>query len=59
MAARRLLLVWACWLISYTVIGFFDHIEDIGGAAATVITAVIGILTAVIGFYQRQREQEQ
>lgn len=55
---RRVLLVWACWLISYTVINFFEHYEDTSSVNATVITAIIGILTVVIGFYQSHRRDD-
>lgn len=58
-AVRRLLLLWVCWLITVTVDRFFLNIQHIDAPQATVITAVIGMLTAVIGFYQWTRSKEK
>lgn len=57
---RRLALVWACWLITIAVLRVTDPavITQIGGAGATVVSAVIGILATVIGFYQYSRSKE-
>ena len=49
------MLAWACWLISYTVVKFFEQIDQVGTAGASIIIAVIGILATVIGFYQYHR----
>lgn len=57
---RRLVLAWSCWLITIVVLRVTepDIITHISAAGATVVTAVIGILTTVIGFYQWSRQQE-
>ena len=47
---RRLLLLWACCLITYSVVK--NHLAD------TVAVAVIGLLTVVIGFYQWSRNKD-
>ena len=53
-AARRLTLFWCLWLISVVVLRITEPeiILGITAAGATVVTAIIGILTTVIGFYQ-------
>lgn len=58
-AVRRMLLLWVCWLITSTVDRFFLNIQYVEASEATVITAVIGMLTAVIGFYQWTRSKEK
>lgn len=59
---RRLVLLWACWLITVVVLRVTNPevLEHVNGATATIVTGVIGILTTVIAFYQwsRQREEE-
>ena len=58
--ARRGALVWACWLISVVALRVTEP-ETLAGmtaASATVVTAIIGILTTVIGFYQWSRGQD-
>lgn len=59
-AARRVTLFWAIWLISVVVLRVTDPevIPTITAAAATVITAIIGILTTVIAFYQWHRNSD-
>lgn len=56
--ARRLLLVWAAGLITYSLVEFWKHLEHISDPAARVIIAVLGLLTVVIGFYQWSRERD-
>lgn len=57
---RRLMLVWACALITVVVLRVTrpEVLTDVSASVATVVTAVIGILTTVIGFYQWTRHKE-
>ena len=55
---RRLLLVWAVWLITTVVLAFIEKMGSIQTADATVIVAVIGILTTVLALYQATRHRE-
>lgn len=57
---RRLTLLWACWLITVTVLRVTDEcaLTDLGAAGATVVTGVIGILATVIAFYQHHRAKD-
>lgn len=57
---RRITLAWACWLISIVVLRVSDPgtIVQIGAAGASVVTAVLGILATVIGFYQWHRHHD-
>lgn len=57
---RRALLAWACWLITVVVLRVteVEALDKINGAVATVVTAIIGILTTVIAFYQWSRRHE-
>ena len=59
--ARRSLLIWAMWLISVVVLRVtdFEALPHVTGAVVTVVTAVIGLLTTVIAFYQWSRHQEK
>lgn len=52
---RRLVLVWAVWLITLTCLIYFDKMGGISNADAAVITGIIGILSAVIGFQKRDK----
>jgi uncharacterized membrane protein YfcA len=58
--ARRLCLAWACGLITVVCLRVTspDLFPTISAASATVVTAVIGILTTVIGLYQHGRQKE-
>lgn len=58
---RRVVLGWACWLITVVVLRVTDPavIGDVNGAVATVVTGVIGILATVVGFYQHHRHEEK
>lgn len=60
MLFRRLVLIWAMTIITYVVYIVVEPtlLIQIGAAGATVITAIIGILTTVIGFYQWHRQQD-
>lgn len=57
---RRLLLVWVCWLITVVVLRVTDieALPHVTGPVATVVTAVLGLLTVVIGLYQTTRAKE-
>jgi hypothetical protein len=57
---RRLALLWACTLNTVILLRVTepDVITALGAAGATVITAVVGILTSVIAFYQHHRSQD-
>ncbi len=50
---RRLVLIWACVLITIAVLRVTEPevITVVGAAGATIITGVIGILATVITFY--------
>lgn len=54
---RRLVLIWAIALITWTVHEVFTRAPAIGAGTATALGAVIGILATVIGFYQWSRER--
>jgi hypothetical protein len=58
---RRVTLAWACWLITIVVLRVTEPevLEHVDGGVATVVTAVIGILATVIGFYQWSRSKEE
>ena len=52
---RRLVLIWACVLITIVVLRVTDPdvMQAIGGAAvATIVTAVIGILATVLTLWR-------
>lgn len=56
---RRLALVWAMALITWAVVRTFaSDTPNIGGATATALGIVVGILTVVVGFYQWSRDRE-
>jgi len=57
-AARRLLLFWACWLITYTVLKFFNNLGIIEAHHIAFFVAVIGILMTVVVFYQWHRGKD-
>ena len=52
---RRLTLVWAMWLITTTVTQALAEPDLINGYVVAIVTAVVSILTVVIGFYQTGR----
>jgi hypothetical protein len=57
---RRLLLVWAAWLITVVVLRVTEPevLEHVNGPVATVVTGVLGILATVIAFYQWSRQRD-
>ena len=59
-AVRRLTLLWAIWLITVVVLRVTqpEVLANVTGPVATVVTAVIGILTTVIAFYQWTRHKD-
>jgi hypothetical protein len=57
--ARRSALYWAMGLITYSVLRFFDLIEKVGAPQASVIVAIIGLLSVVIGLYNKHRSQDE
>ena len=58
---RRLTLGWAVWLISVVVLRVTqpEVLQHVNGSVATIVTAVIGLLTTVIALYQWTRHQEK
>lgn len=50
--AMTILTIWSCFLMDVSLL------VNIGAAGATVVTAVFGILTTVIGFYQWHRNKD-
>lgn len=58
---RRVMVLWACWLISVILLRVFtpEMLPLVTGSVATVITAVIGILATALGFYQWSRNHER
>lgn len=58
---RRATLAWACWLITVVVLRVTDPevLQHVNAAVATIVSAVIGILATVIGFYQWSRSKEE
>lgn len=52
---RRAVLVWICGLITHTCLKYIDHMGRIENADAVVITGIIGILSAVIGFQRKDK----
>lgn len=57
---RRLVLVWAMVLVTAVALRATEPEMLLGMSAggATVVTAVIGVLATVIGFYQWHRSQD-
>ena len=53
---RRLLVIWALWLITYVVLDAVDKVKQIDGSAAAMISTIVGILATVTSFYIRSRE---
>lgn len=55
---RRGLLLWAVWIITYSIQSYFQVVAFTDGSVATVMTAIIGILGVVIGLYQWSRMRD-
>lgn len=56
-AARRIALFWAIGLITVTVMRFLEMAPSLDGADKVFI-AIIGILSVVVGFYQKGRNDD-
>lgn len=56
---RRLVLLWACSLITWVVYETWKRTPDITSGTATALGIVVGILATVIGFYQWHRAQNE
>lgn len=57
-AARRLLLIWAVVMITYTINLFWANISKFP-QPSTVVVAILGLLTVVLGFYQWSRGRDE
>lgn len=57
---RRGVLLWACWLVTVVSLRATDAevLKTATGAAGVMVSAIIGILATVIGFYQWHRQQD-
>ena len=55
---RRLLVIWAICLITYTVTKGVDMIQILDTPASTFLIAIVGILATVTAFYIRSREMD-
>lgn len=55
---RRLLVAWAMVLITWVVTRVFGDLAQITAPVATALATVTAILTAVLGFYQWARQNE-
>lgn len=49
---RICVLTWACGLITWAVHYVLVHTPQVGGDAAGVLTAIIGILAVAVGLYE-------
>jgi hypothetical protein len=58
-AARRVLLIWACILITVSVDRFWDSLPMITEPVAKVLIVILGLLGVVLGFYQWSRERDK
>lgn len=58
---RRLVLIWACWLVTEVALRATspEALAGMSGPAASVVVAVIGILATVIAFYQWHRQADE
>ena len=56
---RRLLVLWAVWLITLLVLKLISLMTAIDMATGAVVTSIIGILATVLAFYIRSRELDQ
>ena len=58
---RRIVLLWACWLITVVALRATEPevLSSVTTAGGVIVTGVIGILTTVIGFYQWHRQKNE
>ena len=52
---RRLVLLWAVWLVTVTVLAYLDHIGKVQATDGVIIAAIVGILSVVIEFQTREK----
>jgi len=55
---RRLLLLWACWLITWTTLTVFDSLIFITPSVASALATIVGLMSVVLGFYIKKRFDE-
>lgn len=55
---RRSLVYWAATIITLATYAIFKEPTSITAASATALATVTGVLTAVIGFYQWDRNKD-
>ena len=55
---RRFLVGWAATIITLATYAIFKSPETITAASATALATVTGVLTAVISFYQYDRNKD-
>lgn len=53
---RRLLVLWAVWLITIVVFRVMDTVTALDGPTVTLVGTIIGILATVTAFYIKSRE---
>lgn len=57
--ARRIALVWALALITYVTHAVFSDLGAVTAPVASAYGITVGVLSAVIGFYQWSRAQDE
>lgn len=55
---RRLLVLWACLLITVVTFVVFRDLAQVTAPVAAAYSTVVGILSCVLGFYQWTRHRE-
>jgi len=55
---RRLIVVWICYEIHWTLNLVVPKIETVDGSAVALVSAIIGLLATGIGFYKWTRHSE-
>jgi hypothetical protein len=53
---RRVLVIWAIWLITTVVLTVTDKITTIDTPTAAMVSTIVGILATVTAFYIKSRE---
>lgn len=53
---RRVLVIWAVWLITVVVLKATEYITTIDAATAGMVSTIVGILATVTAFYIKSRE---